>query len=96
LRPTGWRWGLRGWCAVGRNTRHLLAACSGALAGHTAFGLVGHAETTTDRLFLLAICIFTLTLAVIASRKIAQPEPTDGCDIATDTSERIDARRAPS
>jgi hypothetical protein len=45
--------------------RQLVAACFGALVGHTIFGLVGNAETLADHLFLAGVAVVTATLGVI-------------------------------
>lgn len=50
-----------GWTA-----RHLLAACLGAVAGHTVFGLIGTADHPADRVFLLAIALLTAAAGVVA------------------------------
>lgn len=49
--------------------RQMVAACFGALVGHTVFGLVGNADSLADRLFLTAVAIVTAVLGVIAYRK---------------------------
>jgi hypothetical protein len=45
--------------------RQLVAACFGALVGHSIFGLVGNADTLADRLFLAGVAVVTATLGVI-------------------------------
>ena len=75
---------LRRWSSGPQWTsRHLLAASFGALVGHTAFGLVGHADTVADRVFLVAVGIVTAAVGVVVSRRAgdgqmapaALPEP---------------------
>ncbi|WIM98890.1 hypothetical protein ACTOB_002510 [Actinoplanes oblitus] len=39
---------------------HLLAAAIGATAGHTVFGLIGNADSWTDRLFLAVLAALTV------------------------------------
>ena len=51
-------WLLRRW-SVAWTPLHLFAACLGALVGHTAFGLIGNADTTPDRVFLLVVAVLT-------------------------------------
>jgi hypothetical protein len=51
--------------AVAWTPRGLVAACFGALAGHTVFGLAGNAETLADRLFLAGVAVVTVALGVI-------------------------------
>ena len=71
---------LRRWSAGPEWTpRHLLAACLGALVGHTAFGLLGAADSTPDRVFLLAIGVLTAAIGFGALRKTA----TADADLAT-------------
>jgi len=65
--------GFRRWSADPRWTsRHVLAACVGALAGHTLFGLVANAETLADRLFLGALAVVTVALGVLGSRRLGE------------------------
>ncbi|MEV6348132.1 hypothetical protein [Actinoplanes sp. NPDC051851] len=45
-----WRW----------TRRHLVAACTGALVGHTLFGLAENASTVPERAFLLAVLLVTV------------------------------------
>jgi dolichyl-phosphate-mannose--protein O-mannosyl transferase len=61
--------GLRRWSASPEWTgRHLLVATLGALLAHTAFGLVGHADTVADRLFLGGLIVLTGSLGVALAR----------------------------
>lgn len=65
---------LRRWSADPRwSHRHLLAACLGALVSHTVFGLVGTADTTADRAFLLAVAVLTAALGAAALRRRHRP-----------------------
>ena len=60
------------WSAAPHWTRReLLATCVGALVGHTTFGLVGAADTTADRVFLLGVATLTTTIGLVALRKSA-------------------------
>jgi hypothetical protein len=63
------------WSANPRWTpQHLVAACVGALVGHTVFGLVANADTLADRLFLAALAVVTALLGVrLAGRVIGVP-----------------------
>ncbi|MET0495089.1 MAG: hypothetical protein ABW000_18360 [Actinoplanes sp.] len=62
---------LRRWsAAAGWTTRHRLAACVGALVGHTVFGLVGNADDLADRAFLLTIAILTAALGALAGPRV--------------------------
>jgi hypothetical protein len=62
---------LRRWSAdPGWAGRHLLAACLGAVVGHTVFGLVAQADSLPDRLFLAAVAILTATIGFIAVRRL--------------------------
>ena len=53
-------WALRRWDA------DLTVVCLGALVGHTVFALVGNADTTADRIFLVAVALGTAALGVLA------------------------------
>ncbi|MFG1609619.1 hypothetical protein [Actinoplanes sp. NPDC049265] len=67
-------WTMRRWLASPHWTsRHLLAACVGALVGHSAFGLVSNADTGTDRLFLLAVIALTIAAGAVALHRMARP-----------------------
>ncbi|AEV83407.1 hypothetical protein ACWT_2385 [Actinoplanes sp. SE50] len=60
---------LRRWRAAPTWTAaHRLAACFGALTGHTVFGLIANADTLQDRLFLGALAALTVTLGARAIR----------------------------
>ncbi|MFI5914103.1 hypothetical protein [Dactylosporangium sp. NPDC051541] len=63
---------LRRWSAGpawGRS--HLIAACTGALAAHSVFGLVAQADGAVDRLFLAAVAVLTVALGTVAIRRPA-------------------------
>ncbi|GIM94354.1 hypothetical protein [Paractinoplanes toevensis] len=63
-------WALRHWSASPAWTpRHVLAACAGALTAHTLFGLTANADSTPDRLFLLAIALLTAAGATLLIRR---------------------------
>ncbi|MEV7628285.1 hypothetical protein [Actinoplanes sp. NPDC089786] len=59
-------WTVRRWVTT---PRHLLAACVGALAGHTAFGLLGNADTGADLILLVAVEVLTVGAGVGALRR---------------------------
>ncbi|HTJ39849.1 MAG TPA: hypothetical protein VL738_42155 [Dactylosporangium sp.] len=50
------RWGADG----GWTPRHTLAACVGALAGHSVFGLIANAGSPLDRAYLAAVAVLTV------------------------------------
>jgi hypothetical protein len=61
---------LRRWSAGPQWTlRHPLAACFGALVGHTAFGIVAHADTLPDRGFLAVVALVTATAGAVISKR---------------------------
>ncbi|MEV0567566.1 hypothetical protein [Dactylosporangium sp. NPDC050588] len=61
---------LRRWSAAGGWTsHHTVAACTGALAGHTVFGLIGHADTLPDRAYLTVVTALTVIAGVAAARR---------------------------
>ncbi|GAA3297791.1 hypothetical protein Dvina_21150 [Dactylosporangium vinaceum] len=65
---------LRRWSAAAQWTReHLVAACTGALVGHTVFGLAAQADGAADRLFLAAVAAATLALGTAAIRRPVAP-----------------------
>jgi hypothetical protein len=62
---------MRGWSAGPAWTRaHLIAACTGALAAHTLFGLIGQADGAADRGFLAAVVVLTVVLGAAAARRV--------------------------
>ena len=61
-----WRW----------TSGRVVAACFGALVGHTAFGLVGNADTLVDRLFLAVLCVVTIVVGVVAVRRSTRTTTT--------------------
>ncbi|WP_433607034.1 hypothetical protein ACQP2P_31695 [Dactylosporangium sp. CA-139114] len=66
---------MRRWSAAPGWTRaHLIAACTGALAAHTVFGLLGQADGALDRGFLGAVAVLTVTLGWAAVHYRASPE----------------------
>ncbi|MGI5244102.1 hypothetical protein [Dactylosporangium sp. CA-139066] len=63
---------LRRWAASPAWTRrHTVAACAGALAGHTLFGLLANADSLPDRAYLGAVALLTVTMGVVAARRMA-------------------------
>ncbi|WP_433061556.1 hypothetical protein [Dactylosporangium sp. CS-033363] len=65
-------YGMRRWSAdAGWTSGHLIAACTGALAAHTVFGLVGQASGVLDRGFLGVVVLGTVALGVVAVRRRA-------------------------
>jgi hypothetical protein len=75
-------WTVRRWSAApGWDRRHRLAAVTGALLAHTAFGMVSAADTAVDRIGLAGFGVVTVVLMVLLSRRLrrlALP-PADGC-----------------
>jgi hypothetical protein len=69
--------------------RHLVAACFGALVGHSVFGLVGNAHTLTDRLFLAVVAVVTAALGVLTHIR------GEGHDNARGRVERDDREEVP-
>ncbi|WP_433220006.1 hypothetical protein ACQP00_16775 [Dactylosporangium sp. CS-047395] len=64
------------WSAAAGWTRaHVIAACTGALAAHTTFGLIGQASGALDRGFLAAVVLATLALGTVAARRSPAPAP---------------------
>ncbi|WP_203995502.1 hypothetical protein [Virgisporangium aurantiacum] len=62
---------LRRWSAGPQWTlRHPLAACFGALVGHTAFGIVAHADTLPDRGFLAVVALVTAIAGAVIVKRI--------------------------
>jgi hypothetical protein len=56
---------LRRWSASPAWTRrHAIAACAGAVAGHSLFGLAANADSAPDRAFLAAVAVLTVAAAV--------------------------------
>lgn len=49
---------------------HLLAAALGATVGHTLFGLIANAETTSDRVFLAVLIALTVAVGARMSRRL--------------------------
>jgi hypothetical protein len=49
--------------------RDLVAACFGALVGHTLFGLIGNAGTPADRVFLALVALLTALFGVLTLRR---------------------------
>ncbi|PSK67823.1 hypothetical protein B0E53_00294 [Micromonospora sp. MH33] len=65
---------LRRWTAAdGWTSPHTLAACTGALAGHTVFGLIGNADSLLDRAYLTAVTVLTVVAGVVAAKRIHAP-----------------------
>ncbi|MFC5827304.1 hypothetical protein [Nonomuraea insulae] len=65
---TGWlvrRWTTNG----GWTDRHSLCLAGGALAGHTAFGVVANAATLADKLELSALGLLTVILLTLLGRR---------------------------
>jgi hypothetical protein len=68
---------LRRWSADPRWTPgHALAACAGALVGHTIFGVVANAETLADRIFLGGLAALTVILSAVVSMRTPSPVRT--------------------
>jgi hypothetical protein len=64
---TGWL--VRRWTATGEWTdRHSLCLAGGALAGHTAFGVIANAATLADKLELSALGLLTVVLLGLLGR----------------------------
>ncbi|MEV7010825.1 hypothetical protein [Streptosporangium sp. NPDC051022] len=69
-------WLLRRWTASGGWTdRHSLFLAGGALAGHTAFGVVANAATLADKLELSALGLVTVSLLALLDRRRPAPTP---------------------
>lgn len=69
-------WLVRRWTASGAWTdRHSLCLAGGALAGHTAFGVVANTATLADKLELSALGLVTLSLLALLSRRRPAPMP---------------------
>ncbi|MGR6920088.1 hypothetical protein ACU635_38140 [[Actinomadura] parvosata] len=63
-------WLVRRWAASGGWTdRHSLFLAGGALAGHTAFGVVANAATLADKLELSALGVVTIALVALLGRR---------------------------
>ncbi|NJP93915.1 hypothetical protein HCN51_31510 [Nonomuraea sp. FMUSA5-5] len=63
-------WLVRRWAASGGWTdRHSLFLAGGALAGHTAFGVVANAATLADKLELSALGVVTIALLALLGRR---------------------------
>ncbi|MFF5229454.1 hypothetical protein [Dactylosporangium sp. NPDC000521] len=70
---------LRRWSAAGGWTsRHTVAACTGALAGHTVFGLIGNSDSLPDRVYLTVVTVLTVIAGVAAAKRL--PAPPNGYD----------------
>ncbi|MEV0390693.1 hypothetical protein [Nonomuraea sp. NPDC050643] len=69
-------WLVRRWTASGGWTdRHSLCLAGGALAGHTAFGVVANAATLADKLELSALGLVTVGLLALLRRRRPAPMP---------------------
>jgi hypothetical protein len=60
----------------------LVAAATGALVGHTVFGLVANASTWPDRIFLGVLAAATLALGIRAIRSDQRVQGLRGVDLA--------------
>ena len=66
-------WLVRRWTAGGGWTdRRSLALAGGALAGHTAFGLIANAETPADRIGLAALGAVMIGLLLLLGRRLSR------------------------
>ncbi|MEV4760917.1 hypothetical protein AB0J86_38255 [Micromonospora sp. NPDC049559] len=66
------RWG----SAADWTDRHRLAAITGALLAHTAFGFMINARTTPDRAFLAGVAVLTVVLTGLLDRRLARSGST--------------------
>ncbi|KAA2261064.1 hypothetical protein F0L68_18540 [Solihabitans fulvus] len=67
---------LRRWAATtGWTGRHRLAAITGALVAHTAFGVVAQTHTALDRISLVALGVATVVLLGLLDRRLRAEGP---------------------